>query len=1113
MLLSPVDLGPVELHTGVGAGGMGQGWRGVHRATGVPVAVKVIRSPERSGRRFTLAFRNEVRQVAKLDHPHVVRILDDGEVDDVAAAASNDQLRAGSPFFVMEYASAGSLADHLAAPIDWEGVRSALVALLSGLAHAHARGVLHRDLSPRNILLAGPGDPRPGLKLADFGLARGELASSALVDGGTPQYMPPEQFDRRVHEQGPWTDLYALGCIAWELVTGAPLFTGRTTRDLHRQHVSAPIPPLVTRFDAPPDLERWLVRLVQKDPAARFRYAADAIAALGSLGPAVPTVSAVPGGGSTIEASGAFELPAHDEAPTDVGLPHPGVAPIVPTHWRPRLGERRHPLVGIGLGLYELRTLPLVDRFAAGDALWDALRAAWDARRPQLRVVCGPTGHGKTHLARSVGWRAQELCAAELVIVEHGPVVGPTHGVRYGLATALGCVGLAEDEVDAQVRLHLARAGLDDPDERAALVRYLVGSELMLIDEQDALAVRVLARLGADRPVVVRLEGLQWGPETVRFALAVLAARGPLPVLLIGTVDPPGEVDPRLVGRDDTAVIEIGPLADADQLTLVRELLHLDDGLAERVVHRTRGSPLFAERLVGDWVRRDRLGITPRGYTLRDGTPDELPDDLHQVWIRAIERAVRGEAATTALFVGCALGLEPSRQDWVDGCARSNVPESAVDELADALCAARLAEPAGAGWRFAHPLVWESVRRRAIDAGAWAEVNRACAAMLADRPGEVRQQERLGGHLLAAGRLDESLEPLLAGARRCVDAGEFPAAQALLDRRDAAMRALRVPDDDERWGDGRLVELRVLVGRGAVVQAQARGAELAEACRVHRWKRLLPEALRALGLSLLKLGKLLDAEAMFALAGSTASLRPTRDAQLTQARCAMYRGTILRIRGSLADALEVLEASLAQFEALGDRTGIADCEAEIAHARLVLAGELDLAEAAIGRAQAAYGALGNQVGVATCVNTAGDIHRRRGDLAGAERAYRWALARFDRLGSDARLFPRLNLGMVLLALGQVAEADAYFAEAQDLIERSGRAGLLAAVRICRLPGAAIARDWATWDARLAAADGQVHRADPDLAAVLDQAAALAEAAGQSDRAEAAKGRASALRSA
>ena len=360
------------------------------------------------------------------------------------------------------------------------------------------------------------------------------------------------------------------------------------------------------------------------------------------------------------------------------------------------------------------------------------------------------------------------------------------------------------------------------------------------------------------------------------------------------------------------------------------------------------------------------------------------------------------DTARIALHVGCALGMETDRQDWIDTCARLGIAEPAVvDELADALCAHRLAEPRDSGISgliFTHPLVWESLRRDAVDAGQWERVNRACAEMLADRPSAHRLQERLGLHLLAAGQLEESLAPLLAGARRSLDIGELSAAGALLDRRDEVMTELGVPPSDERWGEGRIARVRVLGNRGDFVQSQSVSSDLAEASRRHGWRAILPEALRYLGLSQLKLGRLLESEAMFTLAEMTASQQDTDTARITVARCAMSRGTISRIRGSLDEALAALSTSCSHFEALGDRTGVADCKAEIGAAWLTLTHRLDRAEDAIGEALALYEQLGNQVGIATCVNTLGDTHRRRGDLGAAERSYRRALTEFDRLG-------------------------------------------------------------------------------------------------------------------
>jgi hypothetical protein len=198
--------------------------------------------------------------------------------------------------------------------------------------------------------------------------------------------------------------------------------------------------------------------------------------------------------------------------------------------------------------------------------------------------------------------------------------------------------------------------------------------------------------------------------------------------------------------------------------------------------------------------------------------------------------------------------------------------------------------------------------------------------------------------------------------------------------------------------------------------------------------------------------------------------------------------------------MAAFEQSRQRFEAIGDALGVADSAMEAANAELTLGDDLDGAERTARRARQLHEALDNLVGVAGCVNTLGEIARRRGRLAEAEAEYRWALAAFDRAGSDARLFPRLNLGMVLLHRGAVADADRWFAEAEQLIEASGRTGLAAAARVLRAPGAALARDWARFDLGVAAVQDLPPRPDPDLAWVLELAADLAATSGDPGRA-------------
>jgi hypothetical protein len=200
-------------------------------------------------------FVREAHLAAALDHPNVVTVYDFFEYD-------------GVPYIAMEYVAGGSLrpfVGRLAMP----QVFRVLEGVLTGLGHAEERGVAHRDLKPENILLT----PRGGVKLADFGIARAYNAVTAPLTStssaiGTPAYMAPEQAQSQ--PLGPYTDVYAVGVIAYELLAGRQPFEGSTPVAVLYQHVHTPPPPLADHApDVPPRVREWVDWLLAKDPSRR----------------------------------------------------------------------------------------------------------------------------------------------------------------------------------------------------------------------------------------------------------------------------------------------------------------------------------------------------------------------------------------------------------------------------------------------------------------------------------------------------------------------------------------------------------------------------------------------------------------------------------------------------------------------------------------------------------------------------------------------------------------------------------------------------------------------------------------------------------------------------
>lgn len=417
---APIPLRGFLLDRVIGEGASGTVWRARHAASGEQVAVKVLRGGASVTATVRSMFARELRAVAGLDHPNVVWLVDHGWVDD-AAAIVDPRLEPDAPFLALEYASEGTL-DARCGQMSWDEIRLVLVAVLDALAHAHARGLLHLDLKPTNVLLAGtPEGWVP--KLADFGLARAPAPGRQLRATGTPAYMAPEQFGADAGALGPWTDLYALGCVITALLTGSPPFGLRGAAELRDAHLNRPPPPLVPLTGVPDGVYGFVARLLAKAPAQRFRSAAEAARALSALGE-----------------------PCEPDRPPLV-RDEPTASPF-PDQWDERaIAPRDRGLVAAGLGLVSLRRPRTVGREAERTRLWELLRDDVERVSGTSVILTGPTGAGARHLVRWLAERAHELGAAR------GLMIGAEHGLPAGLS----------GPDDESVRLELERIASTRP--------------------------------------------------------------------------------------------------------------------------------------------------------------------------------------------------------------------------------------------------------------------------------------------------------------------------------------------------------------------------------------------------------------------------------------------------------------------------------------------------------------------------------------------------------------------------------------------------------------------------------------------------------------------------
>ncbi len=228
-----------EIECEIGRGGMGVVYRAVHSSLGRRVAIKMILAGNSQGEERE-RFISEAEAVARLKHPNIVQIYEIGEVE-------------GRPYFSLEYVEGGSVEDLFGGkPMAWRAAAKLVTELARAVQAAHEQGIVHRDLKPANVLLDSDGTP----KITDFGIAKRLDAVRQTQTGkilGTPCYMSPEQALGRGDLVGPGADIYALGAILYDALTGRPPFEADNTLDTIMQAVlREPVSPRALQSNGAP---------------------------------------------------------------------------------------------------------------------------------------------------------------------------------------------------------------------------------------------------------------------------------------------------------------------------------------------------------------------------------------------------------------------------------------------------------------------------------------------------------------------------------------------------------------------------------------------------------------------------------------------------------------------------------------------------------------------------------------------------------------------------------------------------------------------------------------------------------------------------------------------
>ncbi|MGW2543324.1 protein kinase domain-containing protein [Kitasatospora sp. NPDC001574] len=388
--------GRYELVEMLGVGGMATVWRGLDHVLGRQVAVKVLNGGLADDPRFAERFGREAQHAAMLVHPRIVMVFDSGV----------DQ---GSPYIVMELVQGCSLAALLAQRpgLPVEQAVGIAAAVCEGLAVAHGAGLVHRDIKPGNIMITEDG----GVKVVDFGIARAgsshNLTQAASVLG-TAAYLSPEQATASPLDGR--TDLYAIGCVLTEMLTGAPPFVAETPVAIAYKHVGElPLPPSARRPGLPPALDAAVLRLLAKNPADRPADAASARAELLSCIPglmvadpttellaAVPVPQAYP----VADQQHTAFLPPQPPAPrppaaTSVMAPVPAPRSMP----EPVQEDRRKPLIFGALGLVGIAGAAMIALTAFDDPGAPAAGARPGASASATATTPTPTAPTQTPTA------------------------------------------------------------------------------------------------------------------------------------------------------------------------------------------------------------------------------------------------------------------------------------------------------------------------------------------------------------------------------------------------------------------------------------------------------------------------------------------------------------------------------------------------------------------------------------------------------------------------------------------------------------------------------------------------------------------------------------------
>jgi signal transduction histidine kinase/predicted ATPase len=994
----PLIAGRYRILDRIGEGGLGVVHRVEDQAEGVVRALKVL--PRAQGR---ARLRDEFTALARLHHDNIVRVFDYG----VTAR--------GDDWFTMELVEGRPLLKAAPPPED-PACHRLIGGVLRALAFLHARGLVHADVKPSNILVDEQllaADPARAAKLCDFGLAAAVTDPTAAAARGTFPYAAPEVYAGRLDAR---SDLYALGVVLYELATGKKPFDGDDIAEvIRRQRRGAPPDPRALRPSLPPGLAELVLALLEPEPGARLQTADEALARLNEFA------------GTSFEVTG-------QPPPLDLG----GTL----------IGRER-----------DLRQL---------DLLWEGARGHLGA----VALVAGEEGIGKSRLLAELKLRVQlgggKFYGASAAARPGEPYAGVARVVRAILAD----FGEKQAAVVAQRRGALApllgeRAPGGAPDSRFAAAEALADLVLALSALQPMVIAFDDLQLAdrATQDLFVYLARAAWTGSLllVGSTRTDLDTRGEAARLgaALANVERLVRLDLPPLDRSSVRALLAGALGDG-----------IADPLAPELMRVSGGNPAFLQRAVDELVAAGVIERRRGRWWLADEHPRiGVPGDA--LGAARTRLAALADAARRTTLAAAALG---ERVDFGLLAALGARLEPALDESAlaqglGAAVAARLLEAeAGDGWAFAGAGLREALAREVPEAMR-ALAHRVAAQVLSERiaHGAPVPMAALAEHLVALGERERALPAALTAADELAAALDHPGALVWL-RHAGALRppgdvalALRIA---EREGDAhaalgevpaaqaayqRALELPSLAGRDAL-RLSRKLAELHR--RVGEGDEAVALLMRALAQARRERAAEEEAACQLALArvrmyrGEYPAALEHAAAGLVIARAAGAREAVADLMKTRAD-VEVYRgdarAALEQCEqVLGDAAGIGDSVlADVLRTRgraAIHVGDYPRAIESLERAIAIDRRLGRVEQEAKAVNNLGAACYFQGDWERARSSWERFRQLCERIDETSELVNALNnLGSLYRDRGELGEALAVLDRGRAVADRTGHA--------------------------------------------------------------------------